>query len=187
MLEAQTAGLQLGLEALVVDPHGGQAVLVTLLEMDAAPREAPLLLYPCDRVQHRNERHRDSRGEHRVPLESPLQGSVRTRTPEARLVQTIGAAPTILTLTTRTAPTPHGSWAFALLKLAAGHIFEEGKTRKNDSSARRLHDSERSSSRKASPYVVRRLIRDAGLIGETAGAQKEDAYRYRVSTVERRE
>ena len=65
MLEAQTAGLQLGLEALVVDPHGGQAVLVTLLEMDAAPREAPLLLYPCDRVQHRNERHRDSRGEHR--------------------------------------------------------------------------------------------------------------------------
>ena len=65
MLEAQTAGLQLGLEALVVDPHGGQAVLVTLLEMDAAPREAPLLLDPCDRVQHRNERHRDSRGEHR--------------------------------------------------------------------------------------------------------------------------
>ena len=64
MLEAQTTNLQLGLEALV-DPHGGQAVLVTLLEMDAAPREAPLLLDPCDRVQHRNERHRDSRGEHR--------------------------------------------------------------------------------------------------------------------------
>ena len=178
MLEAQTAGLQLGLEALVVDPHGGQAVLVTLLEMDAAPREAPLLLYPCDRVQHRNERHRDSRGEDRVPLESPLQGSVRTRTPEARLVQTIGAAPTILTLTTRTAPTPHGSWAFALLKLAAGHIFEEGKTSKNDSSALTSR-SERSPPEMASPYVVRRLIRDAGLIGETAGAQKENAYRYR--------
>ena len=62
-----------------------------------------------------------------VPLESPLQGSVRTRAPEARLVQTICTAPTVLTLTTRTAPTPHGSWAFALLKLAAGHIFEEGK------------------------------------------------------------
>jgi hypothetical protein len=44
-------------------------------------------------------------------------------------------------------------------------IFEEGKTSKNDSSANAGFTSERSPPEKASPYI----IRDVGLIGETAG------------------